>query len=62
MEYVARLFNSFEEADAADIDRDRDMTPEQRIDTVLRLRAWTYPDAVEQRLARIYRIVQREQS
>ena len=60
MEKVVRIFRSFEEADAADVDQDREMTPEQRIDTVLRLRSWTYPDATEQRLARVYRITQLE--
>jgi hypothetical protein len=62
MEKVVRIFQSFEEADAADIERDRKMTPEQRVAEVLQLRAWTYPDGTQQRLDRVYRIIQRERS
>jgi hypothetical protein len=60
MEKVVRIFHSFAEADRAEREADRNMTPEQRIAVVLRLRCWAYPDATEQRLARVYRVVQRE--
>ncbi len=60
MEKVVRIFNSFEEADEADRERDRSMTPEERVAVVLQLPSWMYPNAAEQRLARVYRIVERE--
>jgi hypothetical protein len=62
MEKVVRIFRSHEEADAADIEEDLRSTPEQRIDTVLELQTWMYPDAAEQRFERVYRITQLEQS
>lgn len=57
-----RVFHSFAEAEAAEIDEDRSMTPEQRIAIVLELQTRLYPDAPQQRLARVYRIIQRERS
>lgn len=62
MEKVIRVFNSFEEADAADAEEDRAMTPAQRVEMVLELQARIYPDAAQQGFARIYRVTQREQS
>jgi len=62
MEKVVRIFNSFEEADAADIDSDMRLTPEQRIATVLELQTWIYPDAAQQGFARVCRITQLERS
>jgi hypothetical protein len=61
MELIVRRFTSFEEAEAADIEEDRAMTPEQRIALVLELQARVYPDASEQGLARVYSLTQREQ-
>jgi hypothetical protein len=58
MERVARHFGSFEAAEAADIEEDVAMTPEQRVAMVLELQARFYPDASQQRLARVYRITQ----
>lgn len=60
MEKVARIFHSFAEAEAADADEDMRMTPEQRIAIVLELQTRVYPDAPQQRLARIHRIIKRE--
>jgi hypothetical protein len=60
MEKVIRKFDSFEQAEAADIDEDLAMTPEQRIAIVLELQARMYPDADQQGLTRVCRIAQRE--
>lgn len=62
MEYVVRHFGSFEEAEAAEIEEDLAMTPEQRIAIVLELQARMYPDADQQGFARVYRIIQRQGS
>jgi hypothetical protein len=62
MEKIARVFHSFKDAEAAEIEEDRSMSPEQRVAIVLELQARYYPDASEQRFARVYRITQREQS
>lgn len=62
MEKVIRRFESFEQAEAADIEEELAMTPEERVALVLELRAMMYPDADQQGLARVYRITQREES
>jgi len=59
MEPVVRHFGSFKAAEAADIEEDPAMTPEQRVAIVLELRARFYPDAAQQGLARVYRITRR---
>ena len=56
MEKVVRKFDSFEAADKADAEWDAALTPQQRIDVVLQLRAQRHPDAAFERLARVYRI------
>ena len=60
METVFRKFNSFAEADAAEHETYMRMTPQQRIQIVLELQKMWYPNATEQRLARVYRIVKFE--
>jgi hypothetical protein len=62
MEKVIRVFDSFEAADAADAAEEFDMTPERRIAIVLELRERYYPDATQQGLARVCRIINLEQS
>jgi|HubBroStandDraft_6_1064221.scaffolds.fasta_scaffold1521419_2 hypothetical protein len=62
MERVARNFGSFEAAEAADIEEDLAMTPEQRVAIVLELQARIYPNADQQGFARVYRVTQRQQS
>ena len=62
MEDLVRHFGSFEAAEAADIEEDLAMTPEQRIALVLELQARIYPDADRQGFARVYRITQRQGS
>ena len=60
MEKVIRRFSSHEAAEAADIDEDLAMTPEQRVAMVLELQARMYPNADRQGFARVYRITQRQ--
>jgi hypothetical protein len=62
MEKVIRVFHSFSEADAADAEEDRSLTPEQRVAMVFELRERLYPDAAQQGFARVYRVIEREQS
>jgi len=60
MEKVVRIFHSFEEAEAAEIEEDRAMTPEERVAMVFELQARLYPDAAQQRFARVYRVTERQ--
>jgi hypothetical protein len=62
MEKVVRIFETFEEADAADVRSRADMSPQQRADIFFALRERTHPDAFEQRLARVYRVLEPERS
>lgn len=62
MEHVIRSFGSFAAAEAADIEEDLAMTPEQRVAIVLELQLRIYPDADQQGFARVYRITQRQRS
>jgi hypothetical protein len=62
MEKVVRIFDSFEEADAADARRRAQMTPEQRVDIFFALRERAHPDAFNEGLARVYRVLELEQS
>jgi hypothetical protein len=57
MEETIQVFRSFAEADDATVRSDLALTPEQRIEQVLKLRAAAYPDEVEQGLARVCRVV-----
>ena len=61
MEKVARIFTSFKDADAADVEEDLRMTPEQRVALVIELRERVYPNASQQGLERICRITQLKQ-
>ena len=62
MEKVIRVFNSFSEADAADVAEDRGMTPEQRVAMVFELRERLYPDAAQQGFARVCRVIELKRS
>jgi hypothetical protein len=57
-----RIFASFEEADEADARGDAAISPEERLNTLIELRESRHPDAAEQRLARVFRIVELERS
>ncbi|HKD92120.1 MAG TPA: hypothetical protein VKB56_09460 [Terriglobales bacterium] len=52
-----QIFRSHQEADEADAREEMEMTPEQRVRIALELRNRYYPDAIKQRLARVYRVV-----
>ena len=62
MKKVVRIFNSFAEADAADVEEDKSIPPESRIEILLELQERMYPDASQQRLARVHRVIQLERS
>jgi hypothetical protein len=58
MENTVRVFKSFHEADAADVEEDLRMTPEERVAIVLELRERVYPDAAKQGFARVCRVTE----
>ena len=62
MEKVLRVFASLEDADEADARQDAAMSSEERLNILIELRDHRHPDAAEQRLARVYRIVELERS
>lgn len=62
MEKVVRIFNSLSEADAAEAEEDRALTPERRVAIVLELRERLYPNAAQQGFARVCRVTQLERS
>ncbi len=62
VEKTVKVFASFEDADAADARNDAVMSPEERLNAVIELRDRRHPDAAEQRLARVSRVVELERS
>jgi hypothetical protein len=62
VEKTARVFTSFEDADEADAHDDAAMSPEERLSILIELRDRRHPDAAEQRLARVSRVVELERS
>ncbi len=62
VEKKVRIFSSFREADDADARDYMAMTPEERIQIVFQLRGLRHPDAAKQGLARVCRVIKREQS
>lgn len=56
-----RVFDSFDEAEACERAADSQMKSEDRIRIVLELRSRRHPDATQQRLARICRVIELEQ-
>jgi hypothetical protein len=62
VEKVVRVFNTFEEADAADALSRAQMTPQQRAGIFFELRERVYPDAFKYGFARVYRVLELEQS
>jgi hypothetical protein len=62
VEKVVRIFDTFEEADAADALSRAQMTPQQRTRIFFELRERAHPDAFKQRLARVYRVLELERS
>lgn len=62
VERTVRVFGSFEAADEADARNDAAMSSEERLNILLELRDRRHPNATEQRLARVYRVVELERS
>ena len=62
VEKAVRVFASFEDADEADARYDAAMSSEERLTILIELRDRRHPDAAEQRLARVYRVVELERS
>lgn len=62
MEKAVRVFASFQDADDADARQDAAMSADERLNILIELRDRRHPDAAEQRLARVYRVVELERS
>jgi hypothetical protein len=62
VEKRVNVYRSLQEADQADADRDKALTPEERINITIELRNQRHPDAAQQRLARVYRVTKLERS
>ena len=62
MEKVVRVFDAFEEADAADALYRAQMTPQQRTAIFFELRERAHPDTFKQGFARVYRVLELERS
>jgi hypothetical protein len=60
MERRVRIFDTFEEADEADAQRDASLSPQERIAIVIELRDRRHPDASQQGLARVCRVTELE--
>jgi len=62
VEKTVRIFSSFKEADEAEAREHKAMSPDERIRLLIELRDRRHPDAAKQGLARVCRIIKREQS
>jgi hypothetical protein len=62
MEKSVRIFRTPQAAGEADAREDARMLPPDRIQVVIELRNRLYPDAAQQKLARVCRITKLEQS
>jgi hypothetical protein len=62
VEKKAKVFASLEAADEADARSGAAMSAEERLKILIELRDGRDPDAAEQRLARVYRVVELERS
>ena len=62
VERTVKVFASFEDADQADARYDAALSPEERLNILIELRDRRHPDAAEQRLARVSRVVELERS
>ena len=61
MERTVRIFDTFEDAEAADALSRAAMTPQQRADIFFELRERAHPDVFKQGFARVYRVLELEQ-
>ena len=57
-----RVYSSHQEADEADVARDKALTPQERLNITIELRNQRHPDAAQQRLARVHRVTKLERS
>ena len=62
VEKRVRVFASFQDADEAEARTDAAMSYEERLNILIELRDSRHPDAAEQRLARVSRIIELERS
>ena len=62
MEKRVRIFDNFKEADEADAKEYAEMSPQDKVNIVLELRNRHNPDALEQGLARVYRVIKLKRS
>jgi hypothetical protein len=62
VEKTVQVFASFEDADAADARCDAALPSKERLNILIELRDRRHPDATEQRLARVSRVVELERS
>ena len=62
MDKAVRIFESFEEADAADAVSRSQMSPQERVDIFFAIQERAFPDAAKQGFARVYRVLELEQS
>jgi hypothetical protein len=62
VERTGRVFARFEDADEADARYDAAMTPEACLSILIELRDRRHPDAAEQSMARVLRVVELERS
>ncbi len=60
MEKSVRIYDTFQAADEADAREDAALTPLQRLEIAFELRRLRDPDALEQGLARVSRVVELE--
>jgi hypothetical protein len=58
VEKIVRVFRSLEEADEADLRVYASLSPEERLKILIELRDRRHPDAAEQGLARVCRVVE----
>jgi hypothetical protein len=62
MEKVVRIFDSFEEADVSDTRSRAQMSAQQRTEIFFALRERAHPNAINEGFARVYRVLELEQS
>jgi hypothetical protein len=62
VEKIVQVFASFADAEEADARYDAALTPQERLRILIELRDMRHPDAADQRLARVCRIIKLEQS
>jgi hypothetical protein len=62
MEKVVRIFASHAEADEAEAISDAQLSPDERIRITIELRDRRHPDAAQQGLERVCRVVELERS